>query len=112
MVYYTAPGLSLVACLTITGIRLELITDMVNSAGNAPTDTTNVTEPLVGEKSVETDESEPKYPYALVRNLFALIRQNTKSNRTLYISPYCIHLFHNNKNSYQNNPASCKFINS
>ena len=62
-----------------------LYNDSVKSVEKAPTDTTNVTESSIGETSVETDEPEPKYHYTLVRNLSALIRQNTKSNRALYI---------------------------
>ena len=84
-----------------------LYNDGVKSAEKTPTDTTNVTEPSVGETSVETDEPEPKYRYTLVRNLSALIRQNKKSKNTLYICPYCIHVFYNNRSSYQIHLASC-----
>ena len=87
-----------------------LYNDGVKSAEKTPTDTTNVTEPSIGETSVKTDEPEPKYHYTLVRNLSALIRQNKKSiqtARTLYICPYCIHVFYNNKSSYQIHLVSC-----
>ena len=43
--------------------------DGVKSAVKAPTDTTNVTDPSVGETNVEIDESEPKRHYTLVRKL-------------------------------------------
>ena len=51
---------------------------------------------------------EPKYHYTLVRNLSALLRQDTKAGGTMYVCPYCLHVFHGYKKSYETHLIDCK----
>ena len=70
---------------------------------NPPTDTSNGTS--VGETEAEP---KPKYHYTLVRNLSTLVRQDTKSNGTQYVCPYCLHVFYENVKSYEIHLIDCK----
>ena len=63
---------------------------------NPPTDAT--TEAPANETEAET---EPKYHYTLVRNFPALLRQDTKENGTMYVCPYSLHIFCQNKKKYE-----------
>ena len=57
---------------------------------NPPTDATT-------EAPADETEAEPKYHYTLVRNLPALLRQDTKAGGTIHVCPYCLHIFYHNK---------------
>ena len=51
---------------------------------------------------------EPKYHYTLVRNLSALLRQDTHANGTIHVCPYCLHIFYHNKKGYETHLIDCK----
>ena len=70
---------------------------------NPPTDATN-------EAPAEETEAvvEPKYHYTLVRNLSALLRQDTKEGGTMCVCPYCLHVFCQNKKKYETHLIDCK----
>ena len=70
---------------------------------NPPTDAT--TEAPADETEAVV---EPKYHYTLVRNLSALLRQDTKENGTMYVCPYCLHIFCQNKKKYETHLIDCK----
>ena len=72
-----------------------------DSTENPPIDATT-------ETPAEETEAEPKYHYTLVRNLSALLRQDTKENGTMYVCPYCLHVFCQNKKKYETHLIDCK----
>ena len=71
-------------------------------------DTENPPTDAVPESPAEETEVEPKYHYTLVRNLPALLRQDTKENGTMYVCPYCLHIFCQNKKKYETHLIDCK----
>ena len=54
------------------------------------------------------EDSEPKHHYTVVRNLPALLRQDTNNTGTMYVCPYCLHVFHGYKRSYEAHLNDCK----
>ena len=51
--------------------------------------------------------NEPKY-HTLVRNLSALLWQDTEKNRNINVCPYCLHIFCQNKKGYETHLIYCK----
>ena len=68
-----------------------------------PTGTTDETS--AGETEAEP---EPKYHYTLVRNLSALLRQDTHATGTMYVCPYCLHVFYDSLKSYETHLIDCR----
>ena len=70
---------------------------------NPPADATNET-PVDETEVVD----EPKYHYTLVRNLPALLRQDTHATGTMHVCPYCLHIFYHNEKGYETHLIDCK----
>ena len=62
------------------------------------------------ETPAEEATAESKYHYTLVRNLSALLRQDTKAGCTIHVCPYCLHIFYHNVKGYQTHLIDCENV--